>query len=605
MITERSIPERVRDLVDRHPDREVITFRDLQQNPVQEHRLTYGELWRAALGFSASAAAVPPEARVLIVLPMGVRVVAAQLGVMLAGRIPIIHSHPSGKIDRAAYITQLTHVLRQMQPEAVITNRDFASTVRECVGGQRTQVTLEEEVAIGDSSTPFVWPAGRRQDIALIQHSSGSTGLQKGVALTHDMVLSQVVTYGRYLGLDESRDRICSWLPLYHDMGLFTSWLMPLLMAVPVAAIDPFAWIRTPGALLTLITDVRGSLCWQPNFAYNVLATRVRHEELSVLELSSMRGFVNCSEPVRADSHRLFVERFRTCGLREDALLVCYAMAENSFAVTAAGLGDTRVEIRTCDSALLSQGVVSAAAQGNLVEIVSVGAPVEGTEIKVVDDRRHPLEDDRVGEVALRSDCMLREYYRNPDATAASIDQDGWYFTGDLGFLSGGQLYITGREKDLLIVAGRNFYPQDIEAICSTIPGVAPGRVVAIGVEDDRTGTQRIVVLAESAVPAAEGDELGLTIRSAVGARMDCPVSEVHIVPPMWLAKTTSGKIARQANLVRLRTELAIAPNLSSDFESPSPSWRDTALWGAAAALALFVLLTLQQNLSWGVYAAF
>ena len=600
-----TLPVIVRQHVDRWPDREVVTFRDLGNPDESDTTLTYGGLWSTAAALAEQLDGCGTDSRVLIVLTLRPRLMAAHLAAMLVGAIPIIHSHPSAKMARGPYVRHLTHVLELLRPEAIITTREFLGAVEEAGLSGHCRVVLEEEVALRSSYVPRGFLDRHEDSLAVIQHSSGSTGLQKGVPLTHRMIREQCLSYARAIALSPDSDRICSWIPLYHDMGLFTTWLLPLLHAVPVAAIDPFEWVQAPASFLRLISDFRGTLCWQPNFAYNLLAARADDEDLQGVDLSSMRGFSNCSEPVRASSHRVFAQRFSPYGLRPSTLWVCYAMAENAFAVTAAGDNQAPADVRTCDPVALSQGEVVPATSQRSVEIVSVGRPIAGCQVKIVGPARETLADGRVGEIAIRSDYLLREYYRNPEATAAAIDGD-WYFSGDLGFLLHGELHITGRKKDILIVGGRNFYPQDIEAICDDCANAVPGRSVAMGTEDDQTGTERIIVLVESRMADPKAVSLlALEVRRRVFEELDCALSEVHVVPHMWLLKTTSGKIARRPNLERFRSELAPAAKAEAPAASRGLNFVESVLWTALLAIALYIGWALQPGLSWGIYAGF
>jgi acyl-CoA synthetase (AMP-forming)/AMP-acid ligase II len=301
----------------------------------------------------------------------------------------------------------------------------------------------------------------------------------------------------------------------------------------------------------------------------------------------------------------MFADRFRAWGVNQDSLWVCYAMAENAFAVTAAGGSSVPVVVTQTTAESFARGVIDGVEVEQSIELVSVGAPIEGCEVRVVDGERKMLADGHVGEVALRSSYMLREYYRDSEATERAIDDEGWYYTGDLGFCLDGQLYITGREKDLLIVGGRNFYPQDIESVADTCPHAVAGRSVAIGVDDERTGTQRIVLLVESKTEdPAEIAELTAAVRERVLETLDCPLSELHVVPHMWLLKTTSGKIARSPNLERFRQEMSETAEARTDEPGGFPLL-STLGWGFLLAAALYTIFLFQPNLSWGVYAGF
>jgi acyl-CoA synthetase (AMP-forming)/AMP-acid ligase II len=312
---------------------------------------------------------------------------------------------------------------------------------------------------------------------------------------------------------------------------------------------SPFHWVRDPMILLRAIQDYQGTLCWLPNFAYNFLATRIRKSALDGLNLSSLRAAINCSEPVRHDSHLTFAERFTPYGLSPLALQTCYAMAENTFAVTQSQIGVAPV-VDVIDRDLIMTQRLAHRVNGAVptITMVSCGRPVPNTDIRIVDSERRPLPERTVGEVALRSNCMLTGYYHRTDATDEAM-QDGWYFTGDYGYLADGELFITGRKKDLIIVGGKNIYPQDIENILNDVPGVHPGRTVAFGILNEQLGTEDIAVICEVETDDEEQrDQITREIRARIAQTTDVMAHYVHLVGPMWLLKTSSGKITRGAN---------------------------------------------------------
>jgi len=316
---------------------------------------------------------------------------------------------------------------------------------------------------------------------------------------------------------------------------------------VPLVLLSPFDWVQHPSLLFRAIHDYRGTLCWLPNFAYNHCARRIRQRDIEGLSASSMRMFINCSEPVRHDSHQLFLERFAPLGVRPELLAVSYAMAENTFGVTQTPPGQAarldvvdRVDLQNQRARPVSLDHPNAEVR------VSCGPTIAGTSVKVVDEHGKELPDRRVGEVAVQSDCMLTGYYKRPDLNPF---EDGWYLTGDMGYVADGEVYIVGRSKDLIINAGKNIYPQDIEAIVNEVPGVHTGRAVAFGVPDEREGTELIAVVAEvGSDDPRERKKIATAIRQTVARQSMITVSYVHLVDAHWLIKTSSGKIARAAN---------------------------------------------------------
>ena len=401
-----------------------------------------------------------------------------------------------------------------------------------------------------EAPVPEVAPAP--DDLVLLQHSSGSTGLKKGVALSNRAVLNQIRSYAPTLRLERD-DGVASWLPLYHDMGLIACTILPAVTGVPVTAISPLQWVTRPSVLLKAISDYRCTLTWMPNFAYEFLAQRVRASQVGGVRLDSMRAWINCAEPTIAQSHRRFLERFEPMGVKPESLWTCYAMAETVFAVSQSSDGaPARVE-RLEREAFQTRGAAIPVGPGEApsVEVMSGGALLAGTQVRIVDERRQDLEERRVGEIAIHCDSLFTGYFRDPETTARSL-ADGWYYSGDLGYVADGHVFITGRKKDLLIIAGKNYYPQDIERVVCSVPGVYPGRVVALGLDDPAIGTQRLVVLAEVENESQVDDPaLAASVRTQLAGELDCVIDDLRLLPHMWLLKTSSGKIARAPNLQR------------------------------------------------------
>jgi acyl-CoA synthetase (AMP-forming)/AMP-acid ligase II len=392
--------------------------------------------------------------------------------------------------------------------------------------------------ALGDENRP-----------ALLQYSSGTTGLQKGVVLSHRALLRQIDTYSAAIRIS-SDDVIVSWLPLYHDMGLIAGFVLPLVTGTRLVLMSPLDWVRDPALLIRAITEHRGTLTWLPNFAYNFLATKLRDCDCAGGRLDSLRAVINCSEPMSVRSHDLFARRFSAYGFRREALATCYAMAENTFAITQGGI-DKPVNVDVIDADILAQQHYARPANTSgqsSRSIVSAGAPIQGVRVRVLSESGADLDERRVGELAIKSDCMLSEYFGRPEVTAHAFS-DGWFLTGDYGYVAGGEVYVTGRKKDLIIVGGVNLYPHDIEAAVNDVPGVHPGRCVAFGLFDDDVGTESVVVVAEVDTESREErNAISGMIRERIARNTDCVVRNVHLVGPMWLLKTSSGKIARHAN---------------------------------------------------------
>ncbi len=521
------------------------------------YRAFFGQAARYA--YALESVGVQPGDLVVLVLQHGEDVLYGFWGAMLLGAVPSIFPFLTEKLDPARYFDSVRQLVERSGVRVVITYPDLEPALQKTLAGIDTLAAIlnvEMLAPGGDIETYLARNPAQAEDTAFLQHSSGSTGLQKGVMLSHRSVLNQVASYSEAIRL-MTNDTVVSWLPLYHDMGLIAGFIMPILQGIPLVLMSPFHWIRDPKILLQAIDRYRGTLCWLPNFAYNFLATRIRDTDLAGLDLSSWRAAINCSEPVYAESHRIFLGKFTALGFKPLALTTCYAMAENTFAVTQGGI-DTSLTEDVVDRRTLMEDrrAVPAVADAASVTLVSCGKAIDGCEVRIIDADRRTLPERHVGEIALRSDSMLTGYYERPEATAA-VMADGWFFTGDMGYLAGGELYITGRQKDLIIVGGKNIYPQDIENLLNDIPGVHPGRSVAFGVPNERLGTEDIAVVAEvDTEEANERAQIQREVRARIAQSTDAMARHVHLVDRMWLIKTSSGKVARRANREKFINEV-------------------------------------------------
>src|SRR4030095_12702905 len=269
-------------------------------------------------------------------------------GAILHGAIPSIMPFLTEKLSPERYRADLSALISVTQPAAIVTYPEFEAEVKSALkeGDSVREVIVTSQVD-NNVSLDFDALAGfqrKSDDIVLLQHSSGTTGLQKGVALSHQAVFNQLNAYGKSLALNEN-DVVVSWLPLYHDMGLIAGFILPILSGTPLILMSPFDWVRGPYKLMQAVSKYRGTLSWLPNFAYNFCAQKIRDRHLEGLDLSTWRAVINCSEPVRWESHQAFYERFKGYGLQYEALQTSYAMAENVFAVTQSPLGSEPVVV--------------------------------------------------------------------------------------------------------------------------------------------------------------------------------------------------------------------------------------------------------------------
>jgi fatty-acyl-CoA synthase len=550
-------------LLDRYrsrPDEIAVVLRmNRSETLLSVRRLVEGAwAWAERLRLSG----VLPGEVVIDLLPPGEELLQAFFGAMLFAAVPSILPFQTEKLDPQRYRESLDGLIEITRPAAIIADPALIAMLREhLTHAHRVKAMLPGGATAGElpplDAARLAGVQSPPDSIALLQHSSGTTGLQKGVALSHRAIVRQLEAYMPALHLEPS-DVIVSWLPLYHDMGLIAGFLMPILAGAKLVLLSPFEWARAPWTLLHAVSAHRGTLAWLPNFAYNFCATRIPDRELAGVDLSSWRAVINCSEPMVAESHRLFATRMAPLGLRPQALATCYAMAENVFAATQGGI-DQPVRLDRVDADSLARdrrAELSAGDKRRAVEVVSAGPPLPNCQVRVLADDGTPLPPRHVGELALRSDCMLTGYFNRPDATAAAM-RDGWYLTGDLGYLAEGEVFITGRKKDLMIVGGKNIYPQDIEFLINQVAGVHAGRVVVFGLFNDSLGTEEVAAVVEiDEAAAGDPSRLGLTIRQAVAAGSEVALGPLKLVDERWLIKTSSGKIARAANREKLLAEL-------------------------------------------------
>lgn len=434
---------------------------------------------------------------------LDVDLLAGYLGAMAAGCIPAQASPESPKIPPAEQVRKMRHVLSLTGARTIFCDADAPA---ELTGTGR--VVRPGDIPRKASGRCRSNPSG----ICLAQFSSGTTGLQKAVFLSHSAIEAHMAAYAPSIGLGKG-DTVVSWLPLYHDMGLMAAYLMPLHQGVPLAIMDPFAWIARPELLGEAAEKYSGTLAFLPNFAYHVLARARRHAGIGRFRL-----FVNCSEPARPDTHSLFREAYPEVGA--ERLSVCYAMAENSFAVSQTEPGSVPRILELGGRRLLSCGAI-----------------LPGTEVRVLEP-----DADGVGELAIRGGSLFSRFLDGVDRTV-----DGWYPTGDLGKVDGGEVFVAGRKKDLLIVHGKNVHPQDVEHVAGNCHGVHPGRAVCFGVESAGTGSEEMVVLFEPS-GGSEPADARLQVAKAVEDETGILPRVVLVVPKGSLVKTSSGKMSRVRN---------------------------------------------------------
>jgi fatty-acyl-CoA synthase len=553
----------LRQRAEREPDRLEIT---LLYEGGEREPLTAGALYSDAAACAAhlAAAGVGRGDVVLLVMEHSRQLIACFLGALRRGAIPsIVPSAAGARTDPAAYQRRIGSVVGNGRPRCVVTIGERAEALQAVVGPQCRVLIADQLLTSAPAPCDDAAWYAQPNDVAFLQYTSGSGGVSKGVAHRHRTVLRYIDAKRRAQPV-RPHEIIVSWLPLYHDLGLVSGLLTPLVLGVRAVLMSPAQWVRRPGVLLRAVHEFRGTLCFMPNFALNHCVRAVREQDLEGIDLSCWDALVCGAEPVRFNSLRAFAHRFAAYGFRESSLRAGYGMAELVEAATVTPAG-APPSIDWVDPAVLQRQQRAermAPDAPAAVAIVSCGAPLPGTAVDIQDASGVPLAERCLGEICVRSDYMLEAYHREPEMTARAV-REGWFHTGDIGYLADGELYVTGRTSDLIIVGGRNLHPEDIEVIVDGVAGVQPGRVVAFGVPDVAAGSERIVVVAELA-PGGTVEQIAAIerqVRSQLKRQLEVVVGEVRLVGLGWVVKTSSGKNARRENRDKYLQERADDPD--------------------------------------------
>jgi fatty-acyl-CoA synthase len=516
--------------------------------------ITCGELYARAFVVAKELArqGILPGNTVGIMLPTGAEFFWTFAGVMLAGAIPV-PIYPPFRVDRIEeYAERQAAILMNAEARLLVTFRR-AETVAKLLQPQvktlRRVVTAASLLSAHGSESNIRPPEEIRyhssaNDTAFLQYTSGSTGNPKGVVLTHANLLANIRSIAEAVKIT-SADVAVSWLPLYHDMGLIGAWFVPLAMRIPLVSLSPLAFLARPLRWLQAISKHRGTLSPAPNFAYELCVRKIDEEDMESLDLNCWRAALNGAEPVRPETVERFSKKFARCGFRREALLPVYGLAEASLGLTAPEVGAGAHVDRIERLRFQSDGrALAATGQDDALEFVSVGHPLPGMELRIADERGGRAPERTEGRVWFRGPSATVGYHKNPAATRELMRADGWRDSGDLGYIANGELYLTGRAKDLIIKGGRNLYPQEIEEIASRVPGVRAGCVVAFGVPDRANGTERLAVVAE-ARHAGHASRIAGEITALISDAIGLPPDIVEILPVHAIPKTSSGKLRR------------------------------------------------------------
>jgi 1-acyl-sn-glycerol-3-phosphate acyltransferase len=523
---------------------------------------------------------------------------AAFAGILLAGAIPVPLYPPFRPSRLEEYAARQVGILRNAEACLLLTFPEaerVGAILRPRATSLREVTTVERVSRAGASTGPARSPSA--DSPALIQYTSGSTGDPKGVLLTHANILANIRAFGEALHIGPG-DIGVSWLPLYHDMGLIGTWLGSLYHGIPVVILSPLAFLARPARWLWALHRHRGTLSPAPNFAFDLCSTKVRDEEIDGLDLSTWRLAMNGSEAVSPDTIERFTRRFAPHGFRAEAMCPVYGLAEASVALTVSPPGRPPRVDRVSRNAFARTRTAAPASEDEATPLrfVACGRPLPGHAVRIVGPDGNLAAERVEGGVEFRGPSVTSGYFRNPRLTAA-VQRDGWMDSGDLGYWADGDLFITGRRKDMIKKAGRNLYPQEIEEMVGDLPGIRKGCVAAFGVADPDVGTERLVVIAESrqTAPAAL-ETLRTSVRERVVAAIGVPPDAIVVAGPGAVLKTSSGKIRRSAT-----RDAYLGGELGRRQASPRAQWvrllagsigarlRQSGARVAALAYALYV----------------
>ncbi len=534
--------------VAQHADRLHVTV--LQDDVTALETMTYGELALAARNVAAGLIRrdIAPGDRIALMLPTSRDFFVAFYGILYAGGIPVPIYPPMRLSQIEEHVRRQVSILHNAGARVLITvpeGQGLAMLLRAQLEGLGVESIARLAVETTDIKFP---PPPERDAAALIQYTSGSTGDPKGVVLSHANLLANIRAIGHAMQASSS-DVFVSWLPLYHDMGLIGAWLGCLYFAAPLYVMSPLVFLVRPESWLWAIHRYRGTLSGSPNFGFELCLNKINDEYIEGLDLSGLRMVANGAEPVSAHTLRRFLDRFDRYGFQPGAMAPVYGLAENSVALTFPPPGRSPLIDRVDRRTLMTRGRAEPAKPGDTkpLEIVACGQPLPDHEVRIVGEFGTELGERSEGRLEFRGPSATRGYFRNQAKTSKLI-RDGWLDSGDLAYIAGGDVFITGRIKDIIIRAGRNIYPQELEEAVAAVPGIRKGGVVAFGATDPASGTERVVIVAETRErdPAAR-ERLRDRATEIATDILASPPDEIVLAPPRSVPKTSSGKVRRSA----------------------------------------------------------
>lgn len=500
------------------------------------------ELIRAARKTASGLAkvGVKPGDRVGIMAQTTPHTVLTFLGCWAAGAVAVPLPLPMRAVDPASFMEQSRRRLEKVGAEILALPGNFLPLVGGM--GEGFRLVAMEELPGEEESHPS--PAGK-DDLALVQFTSGSTSEPRGVVLTHGNILANARAIADKIDAGP-HDTVVSWMPLYHDMGLIGFLITALGAGCTLVLMSPQRFVADPSLWLRAVSDYRATITGGPNFAY-ALSTRVlRSGRLEGADLSSLRLALNGAEPIDPQVLDEFVEAGSAYGLRPEVPYPVYGLAEATLAVTFPEPGKKYHTDHVSRRGIEERGKALPCdpAGGDSRGLVSLGEPLRGLEVRIIRDDGGIASEREIGEVCVRGPSLMQGYWGDAAATAEAL-RGGWLHTGDLGYLAGGNLFLVGRIKDMVIIGGRNLFPEDVERCAERVEGMRKGNAVAFGVATSR-GRERLILVGETRLSCPQAarktaEEVSLLVREEIGV----PVREVVLVPAGSLPKTSSGKKRR------------------------------------------------------------
>ena len=527
-----------------HPDRPHIRFHN---DSGTGETITYRQLDNQARSIAAAlqSKGVVPGQAVAIMLPTCSGYFYTFFGILMAGAIPVPIYPPARLNQLEDHLIRHKNILNNCSAVALVTIREALSVARLLKSHVDTLSTIATPEQLDNTSENLLKPKATAGDIAFLQYTSGSTGIPKGVTLTHANLLANIRAMGHKLGVNSS-DVFVSWLPLYHDMGLIGAWLGSFHYAALLVVMSPLDFLARPERWLKAIHQYRGTLTAAPNFAYELCMKRVPTDQLDGLKLDSVRTMFNGAEPVSPSTLQRFAEHFSRTGLKSTALMPVYGLAECSVGLSFPPVGRKPLVDKVSRDLFMKKGLAKPDFDSpNSLQFVSCGSPIRGHEVRIVDDHGRELPDRKQGRLQFRGPSTTSGYYRNPEKTRELFDGE-WLNSGDLAYIAEGEIYLVGRSKDLIIHGGKNIYPQELEEKISALPDIRKGCVAVFGSQNLESGTEKLIVLAETREnDESRKSEIEILINGVVSSLAGNAPDEVILAPPHTVLKTSSGKIRR------------------------------------------------------------